>query len=36
MSLAQMVKDRIIKKEDALSVAPNPAVLKKILLEPPI
>ena len=36
MSLAQMVKDRLIKQEDALAVAPNPAVLKKILLELPM
>lgn len=36
MSLAKLVKDRIVKKEDALAVAPNPAVLKKILVEPPM
>lgn len=36
MSLAQLVKDRVVKKEDALAVAPNPALLRKILNEPPI
>ncbi len=35
MSLAKMVKDHIIKKEDAFAAAPNPAALKKILLDPP-
>lgn len=36
MSLAQLVKDRVVKKEDAYSVAPNPAALRKILNEPPV
>lgn len=35
MSLAQLVKDRVVKKEDAYAVAPNPAALRKILNEPP-
>jgi twitching motility protein PilT len=36
MSLAQLVKEHKIKKEDALVVAPNPANLKKILMDPPM
>lgn len=31
MSLAKLVKDGIVYKEDAISVAPDPVVLKKIL-----
>lgn len=36
MSLAQLVKDRVVKKEDALAAAPNPVALRKILSEPPM
>ncbi len=35
MSLAQLVKDRVVKREDAMAAAPNPAALHKILNEPP-
>ncbi|MDD3146720.1 MAG: PilT/PilU family type 4a pilus ATPase [Candidatus Riflebacteria bacterium] len=36
MSLAQLVKDRVVRKEDAYAVAPNQAALRKILNEPPV
>ena len=36
MSLAQLVKDRVVKLDDAMAVAPNPAALRKILHEPPV
>lgn len=36
MSLAQLVKDRIVKMDDALAAAPNPIVLRKILSDLPI
>lgn len=35
LSLANLVKEKIIKKEEAFAVAPNLNALKKILLEPP-
>ncbi|HAE41128.1 MAG TPA: type IV pili twitching motility protein PilT [Candidatus Riflebacteria bacterium] len=36
MSLAQLVKDRVVKRDDAMAAAPNPAALRKILNEPPM
>lgn len=35
MSLAKLVKDRVVKMDDALAAAPNPIVLRKILSELP-